>query len=176
MRKSRAFSSRPGERIKKNKGEVKFKVWCSRCLCPQADTQREGRETEAVPGPGFSSQGAEVNQTDWLNCVKVLKIQPNKHRNFKKSSRGVQATCFPVDPISQSPCGVPFGSCRWVTPGGIAGPGFDQEIQQACGFSRVESVDTKNPQHIGRFKCTFIIGSHFPPFVISTFRKNPSAV
>lgn len=45
------------------------------------------------------------------------------------------------------------------------GPGFDQEIHQACGFSRVESVDTKNPQHIGRFKCTFIIGSHFPPLL-----------
>lgn len=42
------------------------------------------------------------------------------------------------------------------------GPGFDQETHQACGFSRVESVDTKNPQHIGRFKCTFLIGSHFP--------------
>lgn len=40
----------------------------------------------------------------------------------------------------------------------------------------MESVDTKNPQHIGWFKCTFIICSHFrpPPFVISTFHKKPS--
>lgn len=49
----------------------------------------------------------------------------------------------------------------WVIPLGslvlTLCPGSDQEIPQACGFSTVESVDTKNPQRFGWFKCTFII-------------------
>lgn len=44
------------------------------------------------------------------------------------------------------------------------GPGFDQEMHQACGHSRVESVNMKNPQHTGWFKCPFTICSHFHPF------------
>lgn len=49
----------------------------------------------------------------------------------------------------------------WVIPLGSSAltlcPGLDQEIHQACGFSMAESVDTKNLQHFGWFKCTFII-------------------
>lgn len=56
------------------------------------------------------------------------------------------------------------------------GPGFDQEIHQACSFSRVESVDTRSPQHVGWFKCHFRIRSRSTPCVISTFHRNPSVL
>lgn len=44
-----------------------------------------------------------------------------------------KTTCLLVDPITQSPSDVLWGSCHCVTSCGIMGPGFDQETHQACG-------------------------------------------
>lgn len=120
---------------------------------------------------GRRSKGAALfwvcswsNQSCWLTCISILKVQANK---FLKGWKGYISSNW----AGWSPVPPSLGDAA----GDLArtGPGSDREAHQACGFSVGGSVDMNNPQHIGWFECTFMIRSHFTPLLFPHATRTP---